>query len=139
MKRAVFFLAAVLLLLACLPAFSQQQQQPYPKDAFVKTVHIEKIWVHPLGYEVVYFMSTYQMGTMFVPVAWFRGGVNAKAELIYGNSPEYPYFSIFWIDGKFDHVRLYVLENYSSRTWDVIDPSVDLTARFNVQEPPKDF
>jgi len=132
MKKAVIFLAAGMFLLACLPAFTQENA--YPKDAFVKSVPITKVWVHPLGYEVVYFKSNMQPVTIYVPLKWFDYKVG-KAEIVYGNNRAYPYFSIFWVDGKFQYIRLYVLDYTTSPTWGVDDGTkTDLTGKFNIQE-----
>ena len=107
MKKAVVLLSAGLFLLASFFAFSQQQANP--KDAYVKTVHIVKIWVSSLGYKVTFVNSYQQLQDIYVPITWFNNGPTSKAELVWGNSTAYPYFSIFWVDGSFDHITLYVL------------------------------
>jgi hypothetical protein len=137
MKKAIVFLAAGLLLFACLPAFSQENA--YPKDAYAKTVPIAKIWVHPLGYMVVYFKGALELGEMFVPLTWFNNGPAGKAELVWGNEPGYPYFSLFWVDGKFDHVSLHVVDSLNSLTWGTLEASLDLKDKFDVQGTPQEF
>ena len=141
MKKAVVVFAIGMLLLACLPTFSQSTA-PYPayaKDAYYKSIPILKIWVHPLGYKVQFFSSKFEVSDLYVPLTWFVQGTESKAELIYGNSPEYPYFTIVWIDGKFDHIRLYVREDYQSMTWGVLTTSADLSSQFGIQEPTREF
>ena len=46
---------------------------------------------------------------------------------------------IFWVDGKFDHINLYVLDSYNSLTWGVLSQATDLTSKFDVQDVPKEF
>jgi hypothetical protein len=135
MKKAAIVLAAGLLLLAGLPAFSQAQT--YTKDAYVKTIGVQKVWVHELGYMLTFFNSHQQMQNIYVPVTWFNQGPASKAEIIYDNNLKYPFISIFWADGKFDHINLYVLSNFNSVTWGVL--TGDLTTQFNVQDVPPDF
>jgi hypothetical protein len=132
MKKAVFLFAAGLLLLAGLPAFSQAQAQTYTKDAYVKTFAVEKVWVDNLGYVVTFFNSHQQVQNIYVPITWFNKGPNSKAEIIYDSSNRFPYVSIFWADGKFDHINLYVLSNYDSPSWGVLIG--DYASQFNVQD-----
>jgi hypothetical protein len=137
MKRAGIVIVVGLLLCVGLPAFSQAQT--YPKDAYVKTVPLMKVWMNQLGYVLQFFSSKSQVANIYVPISWFNKGADSKADIIYGNEPSYPYCSIFWVDGKFDHIKLYVLNNYNSPSWGVVGSGIDLTSNFNVQEVPKDF
>ncbi len=137
MRKALVAAAVALLLLAGFPLFAQTQG--YAKDAYYKAVPILKIWMHPLGYVVQYVTSDTQVAVMYVPFTWFNQGVNSKAQLVYGTDNSYPYFSIYWVDGKFDHITLYVKRDTTSATWGVLSGTPELTDKFNVQEPPKNF
>jgi len=155
MKRAVAFLLAGALLIVGSSAFAQTQpaqpaqsaqptqppsaQQGYAKDAYVKNIPCFKILVYRLGYEVLYFKGDMSIGRIYVPLTWFNGGAKAVAYITYGNGPQLPYVSIAWVDGKFDHVTINALEDMQGPTWGQIDPSVDLTSQFNIQEPPREF
>lgn len=138
MKKALMLLAVTALALSCVPVFSQTARSD-PKDAFAKTVPIVKIYSHNLGYKVLYFTSQYELAEMYVPMKWFAPGVE-HAQIVWGNGPSFPCFSIIWADGKFDHVRLYLVDNFSSKTWAVLDDKgKDLSALFNVEGPPLQF
>jgi hypothetical protein len=146
MKKAGFVLIAGLLLMSSLPLFAQQagtatsaSTNKNPQDAYYKVVPIVKVWMHQLGYMVQFWTSKSQIGNIYIPLTWFNQGPLSKADIIYGNQPGYPYLSIVWVDGKFDHVKLYVLDNYNSLTWGVLSQATDLSAQFNVQDVPKDF
>jgi hypothetical protein len=138
MKKPLVALFALLFVLACLPSFGQATQG-YAKDAYYKTVRIVKIWSTMLGYKIVYFTSKSQIAEFYVPATWFNKGPASKADLIYGNDPSYPYFSIFWIDGKFDHMRIHVLDDFKSATWGVLKSTDETAKLFDVQGPPLDF
>lgn len=152
MKRAVALILAGALLLVSSSAFAQAQpaqsaqpaqppsaQQGYAKEAYVKNIACFKILVYKLGYEVRYFKGDMSVGIIYVPLKWFSGGITAQAFLTYGNGPERPYVSIAWVDGKFDHITINAMENMLDRTWGQLDPSLNLTAQFDIQEPPKEF
>ena len=138
MKRAVIVLAAGLLLVASLSSFAQEKKT-YPQTAYYKAVPIAKIWMHPLGYVVRYFTSASVMATAYVPFTWFNQGIESKADIIYGQGPGYPYMVIYWVDGKFDRILLYVEENTSALSWGMTSESANLDSQFNVQGPPLQF
>ncbi len=139
MKRAGLILAAGLLLVASLPSFAQEKKAN-PKDAYYKAVAIEKIWMHPLGYVVQYWTSKSQINTAYVPFTWFNQGIDSKADIIYGSGlGNPPRMVIFWVDGKFDHLRLFVDENTAGLTWGVASQATTLDSKFDVQGPPLDY
>jgi len=152
MKRAIAVLLGGALLLVGVSVFAQAQsspqaqpssppstQQGYPKEAYVKNIPFFKILVHPLGYKILFWKSDMSIGTMYVPLTWFHGGVLAKATITYGTGPDRPYVSISWIDGQFDHITINAQEDMMGPTWGQLDPTLNLTSEFNIQEPSKDF
>ncbi len=151
MKRAVAFLFAGALVLASMPVFAQTQtsqaqpsqppstQQGYPKEVYVKNIPVFKILVHPLGYKILYWKSDMTIAAMYVPLTWFTGTVTSTADITYGNTPDRPYVSIRWVDGKFDHFTINAQSDMMGPTWGQLDPTLNLTAQFNIQEPVRDF
>jgi hypothetical protein len=139
MKKAVIALAAGFFLLACLPVFSQQKENKYPADVYVKTVHIMKISLHQLGYKIQFWTSKSKVGAIYVPLAWFNKGPESKADIIYSNDPAYPFFSIFWADGVFDHIQIHAVADFHSLTWGVLESPDDLTSLFDIKDIPKEF
>lgn len=157
MKRAGLLVLAVFLLMMGVPLFAQQAgaapaggtatagtattdaASDYPKDVYYKVVPLIKVWTGALGYMVQFFNSKYQVKNVYIPMAWFNNGVNSKADIIYGREAAYPYMSIYWADGKFDHVKLYVTDDTTSLKWGVLSTNTDMADKFNVQEIPRDF
>ncbi len=79
MKRAVAIVIAGTLLLMGMSAFAQAQtaqpssaQQGYPKEAYVKNIPLIRVFVHPLGYKLLYWKSNMTIGEMYVPLKWFH-------------------------------------------------------------------
>jgi hypothetical protein len=126
----------VLAVLACSAAFAQQTTA---KDVYVKSVRIAKIYPHAIGYRILYFKSNLEYAEMYVPGSWFSFSGTSKANVIWGESSEFPYFTIYYADGKFDRILLFLQSNMHDVSWGSLPPGIDLTARFNVQEPPRDF
>ena len=107
-------------------------------NIFVKTMPITRIYVHSLGFKVLYLKSDLTQGAFYVPISWFdtAGG---KGVLIKGNDPSYPYFSIFWKDGKFDSIKIYVKASFDDPTWGSLGTPEGAAEKFNIEELKLDF
>ncbi len=124
MKRAV---CVFLLLLVLGAAFAQEQDT----KVYVKSVPILKILTSSAGYKVLYVKSDMQVGELYLPLSWF-GKAGGQAEIVFGKDPSYPYFSVFYKDGKFDFIRLYVLDNVGDISWGILKRSEEEFNRFKV-------
>ena len=127
MKRSIILVALIFIVLGVFVANAQQQD---PK-LYVKTVGIMKILNHALGYKVLYLKSTMEVGEFYVPHTWFKAG--GKAELVLGNGPAFPYFSIFYRDGEFDHIKIYAAENIQHLSWGRLKRQVGDSSKFEVE------
>jgi len=134
MRRTAFLV--ILLVLVSSAVFAQQSAE---RKVYVKTVPIAKVYPHALGYRILYFKSTLEYGEMYVPGSWFKFDGAGRGAVVWGNTQEYPYLAIYYADGKFDRIVLYLHENMKHITWGSLPPGIDLAAQFNVQEPPRDF
>lgn len=123
MKRAI---ACVLMLMLALAAFGQEQPKVY-----VKSVPILKIFSHPEGYKVLYMKSDMKVGEFYIPHGWLSKA-GGKAEMVFGRDPSYPYFSVFYRDGKFDYVRLYVIDDVKDLSWGILRKTEASNAAFGV-------
>lgn len=106
-------------------------------EFYVKTLPIIKVYDHNLGYRIVYLKSNFELTAIYVPKDWFKTasetGEAPKAELVVGKDSAYPYFSIFWKSAEFDHIRIYVQRNLNDPSWGDLDPSIDITEKFNIE------
>jgi hypothetical protein len=128
----------VLLVLIVLALGSSVFAQSRPQDVSnitVRTVPIIKIYSHQLGYKVYYITTRGEVSSFYLPVEWFNvaGG---KGVLSYGSGPQYPYMSIYWVDKKFSHIKLFLIENPMSDSWGVLrDSPAEAADKFKVEEP----
>ena len=127
MKRTVMLFALIFLVLG---VFSINAQEQDPK-LYVKTVGIMKILNHALGYKVLYLKSTMEVGEFYVPHSWFKAG--GKAALVLGNGPAFPYFSVFYREGEFDHIKIYAAENIRHLSWGRLKRQVGDSSKFEVE------
>jgi len=118
-RTKVFFVIAILLFISV--SVSVSAQEPDKPNIFVKSVPIVKIYPHRLGYRVVYEKNTLDLHHIHVPLEWFREA-GGKAHIVWGQDPAYPYLSVFWKDGEFSHIRLYLDEARDPRIWGDLKP-----------------
>ena len=91
---------------------------------------IEKIYVHRLGFMVLYRRNSTRLGRTFVPHEWFES-VNGKGEMIYlGTGKEWPSLVVYYNEGEFSHVRLRVRRNRLHETWGVVPLNVNVDEYF---------
>jgi hypothetical protein len=84
-------------------------------------VDVVKVYAHSDGFRIVYRIGTMSFSEVYLPIGWFVPG--GKAELVRSNDPSNPYMSVFYKDGKFDHLRLYVQANMRDLSWGILEPS----------------
>ncbi len=136
MRKSLSLVVGILFLVSGL-AFSQAQDTATP-DVFVKTVPVAKVYTHVLGYKIAYVKSTLELGTLYLPLTWF-GKSAGKAMIVWQKPGEPPHFSIFWENGKFDHIVLYAPNDMTSPVWGILETSEDVAPLFNVDEPKVSF
>jgi hypothetical protein len=132
MKKLCAIVAAALFL-AVSPAFADESK------FYARSFNIEKVYFHAKGYKITYITGKLKYVSTYLPHSWFsqsatKNGVQAKGELAWGNDPSYPYMTVFWKDGKFSHVRLYLKKNTHDVSYGIINPNQD-PAAFDVEEP----
>ncbi|MBN2535171.1 MAG: hypothetical protein JXB88_19980 [Spirochaetales bacterium] len=127
MKRII--LVIVLLFIG----FSSMVYGQIHKDIYVRTLFIEKIFIHPRGYIIIYDKpSSFGFDTIYIPFGWFTE-TGGAGEIVWGRHESYPCMSIFWVNGKFSHVKLYVQENLAHPMWENFHGNTEnVKEKFNV-------
>jgi hypothetical protein len=127
------------------PVFAQEATETAPRgermedrwgkenisELYYVNVPIEKVYPYRLGYVVLYRKGNNELGRAYLPYEWFRVGADQKAELIQlGDGKTWPCMSVFYKEGAFHAVRLYVSKRESHLTWGNIPSNVNLDDRF---------
>ena len=125
MRRIVLCLL-VLLTIAAVSGFAENPSM------FVKTMPITRIYTHKLGFKVVYLKTDLNFGEFYVPIQWFDS-TGGKGVMLRGIDPTYPYFSIFWQDGKFHSIKLYVIDNLADESWAPLAITSETEKHFDIE------
>jgi len=124
----------IVLLLACI-TFGLAAEE---STLFVRTVPISRVYLYQEGYRVVYVKNDLNFGEIFLPISWFTmaGG---KGEQVLGDDPAFPYFSVFWKDGEFSHIRLYLKKDLRDPSWGEALYREDIVSKFKDEPPVFEF
>jgi hypothetical protein len=99
-------------------------------DLYYINVPLEKIYPSRLGYLVLFRKGNNALGRAYIPYEWFKFTVR-KAEMVQiGDGPTWPCMSVFYKEGAFHSVRLYVAKRGSHITWGNIPSNVNLDEHF---------
>jgi hypothetical protein len=129
-------LIVVLILLAlALPVFAQAQSSSGgDSNMYYYSVTVERIYPSNEGYIVQYRRNNNLIGVIGIPNEWFSDAAG-RAEMIrlpFGKN--WPTMSVFYINGEFSHVRLYVHRVKSHQTWGMISQTSDVSSYFTDRE-----
>ncbi len=129
-KKAAFLTLLILIISATFAA--AQESDSKRAEIYPKTMAIHRVYPHQLGYKVEYIKSNRTLGSFYAPLEWFKKSAG-YGEIVYGQGRAYPYATFYYKDGKIDHFRLYLIENYQDTSWGTLR-NAELTEEFSVDE-----
>ena len=111
--------------------FAQQNSHVFREsEVHYFNVPIEKIYVHRLGFIVIYRRGAHQFARTFIPEYWFSETAGRGEMIGLGSGREWPSMSVFYRDGEFSHVRLRVRRNRGHETWRAVPLNVNIDEFF---------
>jgi hypothetical protein len=141
MKTKITLLVFVLLTLFVAPLLAQQQEE---EGLFCLTIPAYKIYRHSKGYIFSYRKNSTQTGRLFFPYEWFRtapGGTESSGKgvsvAIQTGDTMWPHVSIFYRNGEFIYVKLYIQRDVGHESWGSQSPRGNYDAEFENAEPPR--
>jgi len=131
MKKIIF---ALIFLAMLTPVFSQNNNRNTETDMYYINVSIEKIYQTSLGYVILHRKGANQFSTVSIPYEWFTEAAG-KAELMRLSAGSgWPTMSVFYKNGEFSHVRVYVHRLGGHRSWGLLPGNVDARSYFTDTE-----
>jgi hypothetical protein len=135
------------LTLAAFPVLAQEAEaesssKKYKNESeyYPVFVQLEKVYNYSKGYVVTYRKGPLQMANAYLPMEWFTG-TSSKGQVVrQGSANTWPRLVVYYKDGKFSHLRLYVHRDRNHQTWGVARTSDELDAKFeNVEDVKLEF
>lgn len=119
----VLFLAALTL-----PAFAQNNRDE--GNMYYVNVPVEKIYLSYEGYLVQYRSGANTISTIGIPYEWFTDSASRAELMKLPPGRDWPSMSIFYKEGEFSHVRLYIHRTRAHTTWSVVPMGADVSKYF---------
>jgi hypothetical protein len=123
----------VLIVLGIVLAGGMTAQEISPdkqSEYYYVNVPLEKVYPYRKGYVVQYRKRINEMAAAYLPLEWFQG-TDGKGEIIrIGSGPSWPNLTIYYKNGEFSHVRLYVRREANHESWGNIPLNVNIDDRF---------
>jgi hypothetical protein len=116
-----------------MPLIAQEEDSSSKNPYYYVNVPIERIYPHRKGYVVSYRKGVTGLAQAYLPVEWFVSGIGNGGKgdiLLLGPGTAWPYLTVFYKDGAFSHVRLYVRKERTHESWGSIPLTVNLDDRF---------
>ncbi|MDR3275614.1 MAG: hypothetical protein LBT11_00150 [Treponema sp.] len=128
-----YTLALGMALTAALPALAQSKNIPQVTESeyYYRSVGIEKVYPCDEGYVVSYQQGLNKLVNVYIPMAWFYELSNGRGEIVYLKSGAmWPHLDIYYKNGEFAKVRLYLRRDRRHITWGSVRPGLDLGSYF---------
>jgi len=119
MKKLLVGVVFIAFFVTGMTVFAQDDQDKKNTEYYYKNISLERIYPHSKGYIVLYRSGINRLSTAYLPMEWFNSG-EVKSEIVtLPRGQAWPYMSVYYSEGEFSHVRLYVHPQTSHRTWGV--------------------
>ncbi|MCL1931578.1 MAG: hypothetical protein FWF55_07150 [Treponema sp.] len=131
MKKLVFFVVFTVILAAGSPVFAQQtDRKKHDSEYYYKNVTLERIYPYRNGYLIQYRRGLNRIEKGYIPMEWFTDSAGRGEIITLPKGKAWPSLSVYYKNGEFSHVRLYVHHLASHETWGTIPQNVNMDSQF---------
>jgi hypothetical protein len=138
MKKLLIFAVFTVILAAGSPIFAQTtaaDRKKHESEYYYKNVALERIYPYRNGYVIQYRRGLNRMEMAYLPLEWFTTTAGKGEIITLPKGKAWPSLTVYYRNGEFSHVRLYVHHMASHQTWGSIPQTVNIDDRFeNVEE-----
>jgi hypothetical protein len=131
MKKIVVAVIFAAILTAGSPLFAQQNsREGQDSEYYYINLSLEKIFPYRAGYVVQYRTGLNRLSTTYLPMEWFAHAASRGEIIKLPRGQGWPSLTVYYKDGEFSHVRLYVHAQASHSTWGNVPQTVNIDDRF---------
>lgn len=128
----------IFALLFILSTASVMAQEEDGSQYYVKSLVITQVALGSNGYKVTYLNGRGRLHNVYLPLEWF-GGSAGKGERIDTWASSAPFMQVYYLDGSFSHVRLFLIPSFDHVTWTAMDSEDDTESNFSSEDIVLDF
>jgi hypothetical protein len=145
MKKIIIVLVFLALIS---PVFAQQEEERADRRAadpfyainntrnreenfYYINVSVEKVYPTKEGYVVQYMCASSAVAVIGIPNEWLANAAGRAEIVTLPVVSDWPTMTVFYVDGKFSHVRLYIHPAKSHYTWGNIPQGTDVSKFFS--------
>ena len=130
MKKFVIAVVLFVIIAGGMSVFAESSKRNESEYYYVN-ITLEKVWPYRAGYIVQYRKGLGQLGRLYIPNEWFTKSAG-KAEIIgLPKGPNWPSISVYYKEGEFSHLRLYVHRWHGHESWGVVPQNVNIDSQFD--------
>jgi len=122
------FIIVLFILAVISPVFAQNN--PPIDDMYYVNVSVERVYPTSQGYVIRYMKNSGVMATIGIPNDWFYTAAGKAEVMNLQPGTDWPTMSIFYRNGEFSHVRLYLHRYKGHQTWGNIPQGTDVSRFF---------
>jgi len=130
MKKLII---ALFLTALITPVFAQSNTETRDSMYYIN-VPVERIIPTKTGYIIQYRSSGNTLAVIGIPNEWFTDAAGSAEMIKLPIASDWPTMSIFYVNGKFSHIRIYVHPAKSHRTWGNVPQGTDVSRFFTDKE-----
>ena len=132
MKKFIVAALFVAIIATGSPVFAQTSEED-DKDAdyYYVNILLEKIFPYRKGYIVQYRKGLHGYGRAYLPSEWFTNAASKGEIITLPRGLAWPSLSIYYKNGEFSHVRLYVHRSNDHQTWGIVPQNVNIDSNFD--------
>jgi hypothetical protein len=140
MKKIYLLSVFGILFMGFMPVSAQQISEGNESEYYYVNVPLERIYPSRKGYVVAYRKGVNQIARAYLPEEWFTDSAGKGEIITLGPGNSWPYLTVYYKDGEFSHVRLYVRRERSHETWGSVPSNVNIDEHFeNVDDLKLEF
>ncbi|MCL1837635.1 MAG: hypothetical protein FWG46_08825 [Treponema sp.] len=130
MKKYVFAAVLAVLLTAGVFVFAQNIPDDHASEYYYINISLEKVWPYRKGYVVQYRKGLYQTARAYIPSEWFTNTASRGEIITLPPGNAWPSMTVYYKEGEFSHVRLYVHRWQDHQTWGNVPQNINIDSYF---------
>ena len=132
MKKFIFAVVFAVILAGGSTLFAQQSsREGQESEYYYVNISVEKVFPYRKGYIVQYRRGLNRIATTYLPSEWFAMTASKGEILNLPKGQSWPSMSVYYKNGEFSHVRLYVHPQQTHQTWGNIPQNVNVDHKFD--------